>query len=805
MRSIAVLVIMACVVPAVLVPVPSQAATAEQVQNAIDHATKYVYSQMKGDNWEDAPSRDPKGGGSAITGGQWGGLTALSTYALLAAGEDPQDARIGKAVEFLRKADLVGTYAIGLRSQVWLNIPKNDLIREAIAKDAKLLLLSRRTSGANAGEYTYTNNGPTGGADHSNSQYGVLGLWACSDAIEGIPDTFWQQADTSWRNEQGPDGSWGYNLRPGSTDPKGQIIKGTANMTAAGLATLFITQDFLYRDRGLDCSGNIVDRNIDAGLKWMSDNFKQTLQLGGWGFYGLYGVERIGVASGYKYFGDVDWYEQGADFIVTHQNAADGSFPPMAGTRTAGPLANTCFALLFLSRGRAPVLMNKLDYDIAGKEGNWNERPRDVFNLAHFVGKEIETPLNWQVSTIKSPVKDWHDAPILFISGNQALSFTPEEQEKLKTFVEEGGLILGSADCGQKTFADSFRKLGTSLFETYEFSPVGPTDVIMHDEQFNSVKWKRKPQLLGLSNGARELMLLIPEADPAKAWQMQETTGKEELFQLGGNIFLYAVDKTEMFVKGVTYIVAPDPRVKALKTIDVARIEYEGNWNPEPGGWRRLSAVMHNGDSLDVNAVGVDPVKGSLAGKKIAHLTGTDRFKLSAPAIAALQQFIKDGGTLVVDAAGGKAAFAEAAEKSLDAIFGDDAQQLKEPLPDDSPLYTTGGKLEDVKYRTYARTALGSLKSPRLRGITKNNRLVCIYSSEDLSVGLVGEPVDGIIGYTPATATALMRKILVLASGATPVTPPKQANPPPKPPVKPPVKAPPKPATKPAANAPAAQ
>ena len=38
------------------------------------------------------------------------------------------------------------------------------------------------------------------------------------------------------------------------------------------------------------------------------------------------------------------------------------------------------------------------------------------------------------------------------------------------------------------------------------------------------------------------------------------------------------------------------------------------------------------------------------------------------------------------------------------------------------------------------------------------------YSREDLSGGLVGEPVDGIVGYDPATATAIMRNILLYAS-----------------------------------------
>jgi hypothetical protein len=41
-----------------------------------------------------------------------------------------------------------------------------------------------------------------------------------------------------------------------------------------------------------------------------------------------------------------------------------------------------------------------------------------------------------------------------------------------------------------------------------------------------------------------------------------------------------------------------------------------------------------------------------------------------------------------------------------------------------------------------------------------NNRLAVIFSGEDLSVALVGQPVDGIVGYTPATATRLMANIL---------------------------------------------
>ena len=287
-------------------------ATPAQVDAAIEKGKQFLYSQMKDTSWEDAPSRNEKAHPQDTLGGQWGGQTALCTYALLAAGESPQEPRLLKAIDFLEKADIIGTYALGLRCQVWLNIPKNPEVNAAIEKDAKLLLLARRTKGPEKGLYHYVPGPPNAiDTDHSCSQYGVLGLWACSDVLEGIPETFWSESDEVWRRDQGEDGSWAYNVRPGSLDPKGGVVKGTPAMTAAGLATLFITQDFLYRGRGLACGGNIIDKNIEAGLDWYSTYFK-TFGTKGLGFYSLYGLERIGVASGYKYFGDTDWFQTGA-------------------------------------------------------------------------------------------------------------------------------------------------------------------------------------------------------------------------------------------------------------------------------------------------------------------------------------------------------------------------------------------------------------------------------------------------------------------------------------------------------------
>jgi hypothetical protein len=334
---------------------------------------------------------------------------------------------------------------------------------------------------------------------------------------------------------------------------------------------------------------------------------------------------------------------------------------------------------------------------------------------------------------------------------------------------------MGNADCAKMEFADSFLKLGSTMFP-YEFVPLASDSTILHEEQFQASKWKRTPNILAMTNGARVLMLLLADSDPGKAWQFQESVGREaELFQLAANIFLYSVDKKNLNAKGETYLVEPRPDVKPAATIAVTRLKFAGNWDPEPGGWRRLSAVMHNTDSVDVTTTAVDPgLTSALAGKKIAHLTGAGPCKLNPSQINGLKQFIAAGGTLIVDAAGGNAVFASNIEEILPQIFGEDAAQLKTPLASDNALYAAGGPLGEVSYRQYSRATLGAIHVPRLKAITHAGRIVCVYSAEDLSVGLVGQPVDGIVGYTPASATTLMRKILLSASGV-------KSNPPPQP------------------------
>jgi len=749
-------------------------ATPDQIDNAIAKGQKFLLGLQKPTGqWEN----DLKRVGTAhnwekMQGDSFGGFTAIATYALLASGEDANDPQIAKAIDFLRTADVIGIYALGLRANVWQLIPEtaknSEWLEAAVRKDRDLILNGLNTTGTNDGFWDY-GNGHGKRVDHSVSQYGVLGLWAAQQSGAEIDIDVWGTLDRHWREQQFPDGSWSYDSTPTKA---GSISKGatSASMTAAGVATLFITQDYISAEKGSACNGNISNENIERGMAWMAANFAKANNL-----YSMYGVERIGVASGRKYFGAHDWFAEDAERVLKAQKT-DGSWE--GGFAGAVPIPTTSYALLFLARGRAPVLVNKLQYNLADApatapapgakpgpaEGRWNQRPRDIANVIRWFIRQSENDLNWQIVNLSAPAVELAEAPVLYISGDTELSFTPKELQKLREFVYLGGMIFGNSDCGSDAFSQSFEKLGTTLFKR-EFRDLPQNHPIYTVEQYPASKWKDKPAVLGLSNGIRELMLLVPQADAGRAWQVRANRTHAEDFQLGANAFMYAVDKSPS-VKGRTHIVQIDPKIVTDRTLRVARLEVGDNWDPEPGAWNRMIAVLHNEAKVAVTVTRVKLEPGSLAPYKVAHLTGTTKIKLSDDQRAALLEWIGHGGTLIIDAAGGSADFADSIEAELKTTFGPDAEKgLAEFVQPDHPMFNLPNMaIQSVSYRAFARTFLvGDLRSPRIRAIEHNGRVQVFYSREDLTEGMVGEKVDGVDGYSPESATELMRNMVIYA------------------------------------------
>jgi len=747
-----------CITMAAVCARVSMAATPDEVQNAIDKAVRYLYVQQKGGNWESSrkarrivsPAQD-----------QPGGMTVTATYALLSVGERRETPRLEMAIRYLQSREFTSVYTLGMRCQVWRMLMPDERVKAALRRDGRVLV---KSVSSDTGMYDARVDGQSNPPDHGVSQYGVLGAWACAQEGVEIPTSYWQSVDGGWRAAQHSDGSWNYGKTPVD---KAQTLP----MTAAGLATLFIAQDALSMGASPSSKGNVSDANIESGLGWLGAHFTEAFKSK-YQYYALYELGELGAASGRKYFGNTDWYAQGADSLVRSQKS-DGSWN--------STVADTALAVLFLTHGRAPVGMNKLEYfDSTGDqrvEGDWNQRPRDLANFDRWMGKQVELDrfLNWQVVNLNAPAADLHEASILYVTGDKGLGLGEGDKQKIKTFIEQGGMVLFNADRGSAEFSTSVKRLAAELFPGIgEFRELPMGHCILKNEQFLGSAWTDPPTILGLSNGVRELMVLLPKADASQAWQAQLTSSKETLFELGADLLLYASDRQNIREKGDSYIVEPSSRIQATRSLKVARIQYDGEWDPEPGGWRRLAAVMHNRDELDLE---VHPVilgpKSDLTDYKVAHLTGSGHVKLSTSDWIQLHSFVANGGTLIVDAAGGSPTFNDDVRSQLQSTFFDEASQIDQPLRPGHVLYSEiGSKIDEVGYRNFARHALmENLKMPRIRGMKIEGRIGVFYSVEDISAGLVGEPVDGIVGYDPDSATSLMEHMILYAeSGGKPTT-----------------------------------
>ena len=361
------------------------------------------------------------------------------------------------------------------------------------------------------------------------------------------------------------------------------------------------------------------------------------------------------------------------DYLVRSQKE-DGSWES-----DRGVIPDTSFGLLFLSRGRAPLLMNKLQYSVTDKKEEladaWNERPRDLANLAQWMGTQLETSFNWQVMDLSTPPDEMHNAPILYISGSKLLSFSEDEKKLLRTYCERGGLILANADCGLPAFAQSFTKLGEELFPKYKFQQVSNNDLIWH-EQYS--QWRLKPKVMELTNGVRKLMVLIPEADPARAWQGRQVKTREIMYQLAANIYLYAIDLKNARPKDDTYLASIKPTTQPAKAVSIARVDAGESPDPEPGGWAQFAAVMMNRYHVKIDTHFLKT--SNLDSVKIAHLTGTGKLTLTDQQRLELKAFVQRGGTLIIDAAGGSSIFADSADSELETMFG--AGKLSDPRAD---------------------------------------------------------------------------------------------------------------------------
>jgi Domain of unknown function (DUF4159) len=732
-------------------PTPSVAAgpgvTREQVEQSIKGGVAFLLKTQR-----------PNG-----TWGTEAGESALVTLALLTAGESPDSEPMRRALEALRKAGFNATHETYTRSLLAMVFAAADpdRYRDEIARQGEWLEAAQ----TQAGSWSYTGGfGRGSSGDNSNTQYALLGLNAASEAGFAVQPRTWLKARRYWELTQNGDGSWGYHPGGGAT----------GSMTCAGIASLVITglkraqgRELLVGDRIENCGEESVSISLQRGIDWMSSHFDVTQNINSgqtWHFYYLYGLERVGRLSGRRFFGNHDWYRDGAALLVRSQDPLQG-FWRGQGTES-DPFVTTSFSLLFLAKGRSPVLVNKLRH---GPGADWNNDHDDITNLVGVVSRDWKHLLTWQVVDPNvATVEDMLQAPIGFLNGHEAPVFSAEGKARLRDYVEQGGVIFAEACCGRREFDHGFRALMREIFPEpeLELHPL-PEDHAVWRSKYNLLDTARVHPLWGIEHGCRTVVIYSPD-DLSCYWnQLENAPGNPRVraaTALGQNVIDYATGRElpadKLAVRDVADFKQDRPRRGALR---IAKLRHAGDWNIAPLAIPNLTTALRDKLKFDVviNHKELFPRDPGLVHYPLIYLHGRAAVDFSAEDRSALLHHLTPGGgTLFADAACGSDAF--------DASFRRFVAELTPgnplvPIPRDDDFYTRrlGYDLSDAR-RTPA--AGGRADIPELEGVKIDGRWAIIYSKYDLGCALQKQAGIDCKGYTHESALRIATNIVLYAT-----------------------------------------
>ena len=744
--------------------------TAELVRKAIKRGVDNLKKEQKADGSWVGDSLYP------------GGSTALVTLALLNAGEKPNSPQIQKAMAKILAIPRSKTYEVSLRVLALSAAdPSGQRFRATIQGDIDWLLKGQTAVGG----WNYGNN--SGTSDGSNAQFALLALSEASKYDIVIPKTCWENAKSYWFglcSERS--GGFGYQ--------NGENVSGS--MTCAGIASLIIVRENLFDiknaangENAICCGGaqDDIQPKLDRAFKWLADHFtvkgnptgrnSQSPQR----FYYLYALERAGRFSGRRFLGPHDWYRVGAADLVQAQRT-NGSWVSNNQSRASfgenKKTITTAFSLLFLSKGKRPVVIGKYDHGVA----DWDQHPRGVHYLTRSIEKDWGTKLNWQAVRAKgATTNDLFESPVLFMSGRDAIGLNAEEKKTLKDYIENGGFLFAEAcqgdGCGDNVPYDkAFRALMVELFPDSKLEALA-ADHAIWTAQYKTIGPSKTWPLLGLQACCRTSVVYCP-ANLSCYWALNrpgiKTAGAnprllqkiEYCKQAGTNVIAYATGR-QLQDKPLNDTI--DKRATSVlsdRALVLPKLLHNGGSDDAPNAWGKILKELSSAEGLEVKTEKkmIPADEKSLADHPFIFLHGRSKVSFSDEERIAIRKYLELGGFIFADSICASKEFTDSFRAEMVAILGPD---VFVPIPAGHELWaderygTPIAKLELRIKKGNGEFVAKTFPTPPMDGVTFGGRLAVVFSPYDLSCAMENKSVSDCSGYTRKDATRIAKKIVL--------------------------------------------
>jgi hypothetical protein len=510
--------------------------------------------------------------------------------------------------------------------------------------------------------------------------------------------------------------------------------------------------------------------------------------------YYLYGIERVGRLTSQRWIGEADWYRAGAKYLVERRDNLEGFWKSSEAPETNEEIA-TSFVLLFLAKGRRPVLVAKLQH---GEGDDWNRHRHDLDHLTRYVedkwkkDKVLRTDISWQVvSAEHATLDDLRQSPVLFISGKDGIPLSERLKKDLRAYVDQGGFILAENCCEGSGFHNAFTKLMEEIFPDAKLMPLDDRTHPIWTADANLVpelpKFIGKHPIQVLHTGCRIGVVYTPK-NLGCYWELA-SGGRERDAKypadvqseidfcrgLGANVLAYATNR-ELKFKYENFDAPPSdvPQVVDRGTIYVAKLAHAGGCDEAPLALPNLlktaAAQLKIRVSAERRTIAITDK--NLFDYHLVMMHGLRDFTLSEAERKQLRQYVERGGTVMADAINSSPQFAAAFRREMKASF---AKHPLETIPADHPLIKPDAEnkldvydITSVAFREPVAAGVGQTRSvkttkiaARLEGISIDNRYGVIFSPYDISCALENHESLQFPGYSREDAKKVWLNVLL--------------------------------------------
>jgi hypothetical protein len=747
-------------------PPAAELPTEAQLDRAIRRGLDYLYKvQRPRGEWVSSHSRRHPGG-----------TTSLALLAALASGEDAARKELTAALTYVGGVQPGTVYARSLRAMVYARLEGEDFARR-LAEDTAWLA---QTQSAHNGGWGYGPGHPATRqrrtwTDASNSQLAILALRCAAEAGAKVPSIVWKKACAFWTGSQNADGGWGYEP-PGGT---GFRLQGSSygSMTAAGVASLLTCVDFWAAGAAAPGRDSLTaaSRAVERGLAWLESNYAlDRIPKYVWGqnwvyyYYYLHCFSRAADAAGLRTLAGSDWYGQMVRILLSRQrrNGSWGGDPRSVRSEEGEALLQTCFALLAIAEARKPVLLSRMTGPAAGSQS-----PRDAAQLLRRLSRMQRRGVTWQRVAPDAPQEVLAEASLLYLDLSAKDETSPDtaaqRNANIRRFVLGGGTLLVQA--GER--AEPVQEALLELFEEYDYRASAlPADHGAFQLR-HRIPPADRPQVIGIGDHCRT-RIFVAVSDLSGAWHRGKYDQRPGAFQFAANLASYATAGADL--PGKLAARRPRPAApQAARFATVARVRHGGDWHTNPLAMEKLSDVLRRAVNLAIReAAPVDLRTGVPSNVTLLWMTGSLPVELAAAQREHLKRYVLDGGTLWVDSAVGKAAFAESVTSILRETFGPGSLLRLAPT---SPLITgefCGGVGSDLRRVRYTPAAAGEADEPEppvLYAIAIRDRLAVIVSPYGITCAVEGHPTWGASGLCTADARRLAANVVLYAACRQPL------------------------------------